>query len=129
MRVTSLLSLLLAAIVLPHTLVTASEYPDECIANTQPPFLVKVVLFFKNGFVYTPPEEFTKQSLCGYSRCCPSDGPEGLPGSCKCPLAQTDSDKHEKFVKAMFGENESDPGWCGTVGFVCDGYIRESCDD
>mmetsp|Transcript_45224 Transcript_45224/g.54838 ORF Transcript_45224/g.54838 Transcript_45224/m.54838 type:complete len:130 (+) Transcript_45224:279-668(+) len=129
MRVIHLLPILLIAIVLRSAPVVGDEYPDECIENTQPPFFVKVWLFFKNGFVYTPPEAFTKQSLCGYTRCCPDDGAEGLPGSCKCPLAQSDSDKHEKFVKGMFGESESDPGWCGTVGYVCDGYIREACDE
>jgi hypothetical protein len=100
-------------------LVSASNYTEACIKVTQPPYFVKIYLFFVNGFHWTSDEEFTAQSIGGYGRCC--NGIETLPGDCKCPLAATNSTdpaKFNQFVTAMYGENKSS-GWCTDTKNAC----------
>jgi hypothetical protein len=100
-------------------LVTAANYTEACISVTQPPFFVKVYLFFTNGFQWTSEEEFTAQSIGGYGRCC--NGIDTLPGDCKCPLAaanSTDPAKFTKFVTAMYGEDKTS-GWCAETKSAC----------
>eukprot|EP00590_Aulacoseira_subarctica_P004689 CAMPEP_0172422994 /NCGR_PEP_ID=MMETSP1064-20121228/9080_1 /TAXON_ID=202472 /ORGANISM="Aulacoseira subarctica , Strain CCAP 1002/5" /LENGTH=110 /DNA_ID=CAMNT_0013164105 /DNA_START=115 /DNA_END=444 /DNA_ORIENTATION=- len=89
----------------------AVAYSAECTSVTQPPIFVKWYLYFKNGFVWTSDDDFTKQSIDSYGRCC--NGIATLPGNCSCPLAaanSTDHAKFEKFTLAMYGDNTTS-GW------------------
>jgi hypothetical protein len=104
----------------PLALVSASNYTEACTQVTQPPFFVKIYLFFSNGFHWTSDEEFTAQSIGSYGRCC--NGIETLPGDCKCPLAaanSTDPAKFTKFVTKMYGEDKTS-GWCAETKSACD---------
>ena len=97
----------------------AVSYSDKCTSVTQPPQLVKWYLYAKNGFKWTSAEDFTKQSLASYERCC--KGIDTLPGSCSCPLAaakSTNPAKFAKFTVAMYGDSKT-PGWCADVKNSC----------
>ena len=96
----------------------STSYSQDCIDVTQPPFFVKIWLYFHNGWKWTSDEEFTAQSIGSYGRCC--NGTDSLPGDCKCPLANnsTDPEKYQEFVDAMYGTNET-TGWCSDVKDKC----------
>ena len=112
----SVLSFLLGAATL---LGLAVAYSDKCTSVTQPPIFVKWYLYFKNGFVWTSDDDFTKQSIESYGRCC--NGIDTLPGNCSCPLAAantTNPAKFAKFTVAMYGDSKT-PGWCADVKNSC----------
>jgi len=94
-----------------------TSYDQTCIDVTQPPYFVKLYLYFKNGCKWTDDATFTAQSIASYGHCCLGDASK-LPGNCTCPLASQENDKHQQFVDAMYGK-DGKSGWCDDVKAKC----------